>query len=106
MVSYNNEGVVVSKKKTVDGIEYHHMYEDGKMAISEFKKNIDGTVYDLIVRYDTFENISLILGKRDYLENPNIIYVFNAQFKLVETINIKEEPSKVAYYSKFLRPPN
>jgi hypothetical protein len=104
LISYNNDGDVVSIRKTVERIKYHHMYEDGKMVISEFKKNIDGTVYDLIVKYDAFENISIILGKRDYEENPNVIYVFNTQFELIDTVNKNEEPSKVAYYLNILKP--
>jgi len=102
-IRYDEKGEIISKRKFVEGIEYQHMFKDGKMVASEFKKNIDGTVYDLIVKYDAFENISLVLGQRDYLDNSKIFYVFDRNFKLIEAVDSEKEPSKVAYYFGLLK---
>lgn len=97
-IGYDEMENVISVRKFVDKIEYHHIYRDGKMVGSEFKKNIDGTVYDLMVRYDGFENISMIIGLRDYEPNSKMFYVFDRNFKLIEAVNAEKEPSKVRYY--------
>jgi len=97
-VGYDEFGNIISIRKFVDKIEYHHMYKDGKMIVSEFKKNIGGTVYNLMVQYDAFENISLIVGLREYDLNSKIFYVFDRDFKLIEAVDAEKEPSKVGYY--------
>ena len=102
-IGYDEKGNMISKRKFIDGIEYHHMYKGGKMVTSEFKKNIDGTVYDLIIKYDSFENILLVLGQRDYIDNSKIFYVFDRNFKLIEAVDAEKEPSKVAYYFGLLQ---
>lgn len=105
LTSYNEEGKIVSIRRIVDDIEYYHFYRDEKMILSEFKKNINGTVFDLIVRYDAFENIILAVGKRDYEKDFITLYAFDSQFKLIETINTEEEPTKLAYYMNIINIP-
>jgi len=101
-IGYDKFGNVTSVRKIVEDIEYHHLYQDGKMILSQFKKNIDGTVYELMVKYDAFENISFVVGFRDYELNSKTFYVFDKNFKLIEAVDAEQEPSKAAYYFGFL----
>ncbi|MBV1924260.1 MAG: hypothetical protein KUG68_09570 [Flavobacteriaceae bacterium] len=105
-IGYDGQGEITSRETLIKGINYHHYYQENKMIMSEFKKNINGTVYDLFVRYDAFENISLVLGKRDYDTTSKIIYVFDSDFNLIETVDAEKEPSKMMHYFQQMKLPN
>jgi len=100
-VSYDENGDIAAKRTFADNIQYQHYYQNNKIAGSEFKKNIRGTVYDLIVTYDNFENMQMVLGRIGDTEDP-VFYVFDTNFNLIEAVNVEQDPVKATQYLQAL----
>ena len=50
-----------------------------------------------------FENIILVLGKREYEEDSPMIYVFDENFELIEGFNSEKDQVKAAHYMGILQ---
>ena len=60
---YDEYGAINFKKVETDGVIYEHNYKDGNRMVSMFKKTVNAQAYDMIMKYDQFGNIALIMGK-------------------------------------------
>ncbi len=97
--TYTPSGEISSVREFDEhNVEYNSHYENGRMITTDFKKNIDGAVYDLTVFYDITENIKLIFGRREYQEKSSVFYVFDENFELIEAVNPQKNPEKAAAY--------
>lgn len=94
---YNETGAISFKKVEQDGVMYEHHYSDGNRTVSMFKKTIDDLEYDLIIKYDSFGNVQLVLGKLVANDGP-MLYIFDADFKQLDSFNGQEEPLKAQQY--------
>ncbi len=101
-IEYDRNGFISSKKSIQNGVVYNSFYIDGKIAGSQFDKTIDGKIYGIMVKYDSFDNIELIIGSKK--ENPEQEFsVFNYDYSLIEVVNPKLDPQKAMYYMKILK---
>ena len=94
---YDEGGAIVFKKSEKEGVIYEHNYRDGKRVVSMLKKIIDDKEYDLILKYDRFGSVTLIMGKPVDSESP-ILYIFDATFNQIDSFNGQEEPLKAQEY--------
>lgn len=101
--SYDLNGNITYKKTKVNGQDYEKFYDQGKHLVSQFEKTIDGVAYDLIVKLDNFENIEIVFGRVSGDEKTPDLYVFNANFELIEKINPKENPQRAMQYMSLFR---
>ncbi|HBR52958.1 MAG TPA: hypothetical protein EYN07_07660 [Flavobacteriaceae bacterium] len=96
-VEYTEDGTVSRKIEIKDGIRYDHQYINGNRAGSMFEKTIEGVTYDLIVKYDAFGTVQLIMGKIKSDTSP-ILYIFDETFTEIEHFNVEENPLKARQY--------
>lgn len=99
LLEYDLAGNLVSKTTLQEGVEYTHVLKDGKKTSSVFDKEYEGRKFNLLVIYDDFENISRVFGQNLSEKNPSkLVYVFDVNFKLEDSINILTEPVKARYF--------
>lgn len=101
-VHYDENKEVVYRKTDVNGVEYNNYYEEGKIVAATFDKIYDGSVFEMIVRYDHFENIEIIFGKKKDSDDPSF-NVYDPEFNLVETVNPQEDPMRMLEYAQYFR---
>lgn len=94
---YDQTGAIISKKVEKDGIIYEHTYRDGNRMVSIFKKTIQDQPYELIIKYDSFGNVQLIMGKPVNDDSP-VLYIFDEEFSQIDSFNGQEEPLKAQQY--------
>lgn len=94
---YDESGEIASKKVEKDGVVYEHNYRDGNRMVSMFEKTIDDQAYEIIIKYDTFGNIALVMGKLVEDDSP-VLYIFDAEFTQIDQFNAQEEPLKAQQY--------
>ncbi len=94
---YDESGAIILKKVEKDGVVYEHNYRDGNRMVSMFQKTIDEQTYDLIIKYDSFGTVQLVMGKLVDNDSP-ILYIFDAEFKQIDSFNGQEEPLKAQQY--------
>ncbi|MAZ73425.1 MAG: hypothetical protein CMC70_09795 [Flavobacteriaceae bacterium] len=58
---YDETGAITLKKLEQDGVVYEHSYMDGNRMVSIFEKTIENQIYELIIKYDSFGTIQLIM---------------------------------------------
>tara|TARA_R110002020_G_scaffold410328_1_gene620081 strand:- start:14 stop:739 length:726 start_codon:yes stop_codon:yes gene_type:complete len=96
-IDYDESGNILNKTTIVDGISYKYFYKQGKLTSTEFNKDIENEKYDIIVKYDHFENISTILGRKLNDDQP-ILFVFDSNYNITEVINATENPQRARHY--------
>lgn len=102
-IVYDKSGVVRSKQKTENGVEYNRYYKDGKLVMAEFTKEWQGKQLEMLVHYDAFENIQFAFGKSTDTSEENIFYVFDANMQLTDTVDVTLDPQKAAYYFRLIQ---
>ena len=100
--TYALDGTISSKKLIKEGVLYKHHYKNGELAASLFQKTIEAKTYELIVTYNSFGVIEFILG-REFEATEPVIYIFNANFELMESFNIQENRHKIQPYFSALQ---
>ncbi len=101
-VHYDTNQTVVYRKTNQNGVEYNNYYENGKIIAATFDKIYDGSVYEMIVRYDHFENIEIVFGKKKDSDAPSF-NVYDPEFNLIETVNPQEDPMRMMELAQYFR---
>lgn len=94
---YDQTGAITFKKVEKDDVIYEHTYRDGNRMVSMFKKTIQDKPYELIVKYDAFGSVQLVMGKLINDDSP-LLYIFDADFNQIDSFNGQEEPLKAQQY--------
>ncbi|MCH2489826.1 MAG: hypothetical protein MK211_06720 [Flavobacteriales bacterium] len=101
-IEYDANGKKSRVMETVDGVAYDHMYRNDQQLMSIYEKEIEDETFEIIMKYDNFQNIELILGKKTKEKTPEF-YVFDTNFEIVEIVNAQIDPQTAAYYLGMLR---
>jgi len=102
-ITYNTSGEIIGKLKIENGIEYKHYYYHGKMVMAEFKKEWKGKELEMLINYDAFENIQFAFGKSSNPSKKNILYFFDVNLQVSDSVDITVDSQKAAYYYSLIK---
>ncbi|GAA4273381.1 hypothetical protein GCM10022258_26750 [Aquimarina gracilis] len=105
-IGYTNNGKMLTKTETINGIAYEHSYRENKLKMTMYSDKIDGVSYQILLHYDNVESLDGAFAVKD--ENtgtgqPSMFYILNEQYKIVDSISPKEQPEKMMEIYYFLQ---
>ena len=101
-VSYHEDGSVSHRVVVTDGVRYEHEYRNGNRISSMFEKEIDGKTFQIMMMYDDFGTVQLIMGTRGNGEIPEV-YIFDSEFNEVEHFNMQDDPLRAQEFLAFMQ---